>query len=342
MATGTTFVDDPNVKIPAAVRAQADRANAIIDQMTSGENDPPKDEAVAPDQQADALLNEPLNPVQQQPAPSEDGDADDRGDENWEHKYKSLYGRMTAMTALNTKLTDQVNNLQAVIASMQTAVPERPASELKFEALTDEEQREYGEDLLKVVGKKAMTEIAPILKELQERIDQQAQTIRTLSGKTAAKEQVSVLETLDEKLPNWRDVNVSPEFVAWLALPDAFSGGIRHTMLKEAFAAGDATRVLAFFNGFLKDEAATSFTATPKPDTGTTRVPKVPLAELAAPGKAKAAATPPAQPEKPIITRAQIASYYADVAAGKYKGREAEKDRLEAMIFSAQQDGRIR
>lgn len=337
MATGTTFVDDPNVKIPAAVRAQADRANAIIDHINQpAEGDEP--EQPAPEQQAEALLNAPANPAPQREEPAAAGD-----EENWEHKYKSLHGRMTAMTSLNQKLTDQVNNLQNVIAAMQASAPERPAAELTFEDLTDDEKREYGDDLLNVVGKKAMAQVAPILKQMQDRIDQQSQTIRTLSGKDAAKEQVSILETLDEKLPNWRQINVAEEFVAWLALPDAFSGAIRHNMLKEAFAAGNATRVLAFFNGFLKDEAATSFAETLSPDPATTtRVAKVPLVDLAAPGKAKAAAPAPAAPDKPIITRAQIASYYADVAAGKYKGRDAEKDRLEAMIFSAQQDGRIR
>ena len=67
---------------------------------------------------------------------------------------------------------------------------------------------------------------------------------------------------------------------------------------------------------------------------------KVPLEAFAAPGRAKtAAATAPA--EKPIITRAQIATFYADKAAGKYRGKEAEADRLERMIFEAQRDGRI-
>lgn len=339
MSTGTIMIDDPNVKIPAAVRAQADRANAIIDhikQPTSPSEVDDDGQEVEPDLQADALLNAPANPAPaQQPAPDDDA-------ENWEHKYKSLHGRMTSLTSTNAQLVERVNNLQNVIAAMQSAAPERPAAELTFEDITEDERREYGEDLLGVVGKQAMKHVAPVLKQLQDQILQQSQTIRSLTGKQAQTEQVSVLETLDGKLPSWREINTSDDFLAWLALPDAFSGDIRHDMLKKAFAAGDAPRVLAFFNGFLKDEAATSLTTKPLPDPNAQRVAKVPLVDLAAPGKAKAAAQTPAAPDKPIINRTQIAMFYADVAAGKYKGRDAEKDRAEAMIFSAQQDGRIR
>lgn len=342
MSTGTIMIDDPNVKIPAAVRAQADRANAIIGQINQPQasadgEDRDDGQQRQPDLQADALLNAPANPAPAQQPSQADDDA-----ENWEHKYKSLHGRMTSLTSTNAQLTERVNNLQNVIAAMQAAAPERPTAELTFEDITEDERREYGEDLLGVVGKQAMKHVAPVLKQMQDQILQQSQTIRSLSGKQAQTEQGSVLDTLDNKLPTWREINTSDDFLAWLALPDAFSGDIRHDMLKKAFTAGDAPRVLAFFNGFLKDEAATSLTTKPLPDQNATRVAKVPLVDLAAPGKAKAAAQAPAAPDKPIINRTQIAAFYSDVAAGKYKGRDAEKDRAEAMIFSAQQDGRIR
>lgn len=337
--TGTNMIDDPNVKIPAAVRAQAARADAIIQQMNAPEADPnvPAAEPVDPGTSAQSLTAEPANPA---PAPAQPGAEEDKDD--WEHKYKSLHGRYTSLNTSHTRLAEQVQNLQNVISAMQSVEPAQPPAELSFEDITDEERNDYGEDMLKVVGKQAMKQLAPMLKQLQDTIASQAQQIKTLTGKTAAKEQVSVLEFMDAKLPNWKDINTNDDFVAWLALPDAFSGDIRHDMLKRAFAAGDAPRVLAFFNGFLKDEAATSPAKAPEPDPKATRVAKIPLEELAAPGKAKAAAATPAQPDKPIITRAQIAAFYADVSAGKYKGRDAEKDANEAMIFSAQRDGRIR
>ena len=69
---------------------------------------------------------------------------------------------------------------------------------------------------------------------------------------------------------------------------------------------------------------------------------KLSLESFAAPGRAKTSAASSAPVEKPLITRAQISQFYADSASGKYRGREAEKNQLEAMIFDAEREGRIR
>ena len=64
----------------------------------------------------------------------------------------------------------------------------------------------------------------------------------------------------------------------------------------------------------------------------------MPLAHLAAPGRATQSATSvPA--EKPIISSADISAFYTAAAAGKYS--QEDFARYEAMIFEAQKDGRI-
>jgi len=111
--------------------------------------------------------------------------------------------------------------------------------------------------------------------------------------------------------------------------------------LKAAYAANDAPRVLAFFNGFLAEEAASTPPA-PAPDPAAPVAPKVPLETFAAPGRAKSAATPLVPPEKPTISRADVTKFYEDLRRGVYRGRDEEKARIEAMIFEANRDGRIR
>ena len=148
---------------------------------------------------------------------------------------------------------------------------------------------------------------------------------------------------MNEQLPNWREVNVNPEFLNWLKLPDPYSGAIRHDLLKAAHERNDAPRTLAFFKGFLAEEAATT-PAERGPDLpdGASVQQKVSLESLAAPGRAKTAAATSAPAEKPSFTRAQISKFYADSAAGRYRGKEAEKDRIERQIFEAEREGRIR
>jgi len=145
-------------------------------------------------------------------------------------------------------------------------------------------------------------------------------------------------------------------------LPDTYSGVIRHNLLKAAWERNDTPRAAAFFQGFLAEEAAIdpAYRGQAQPNdfqapdfsssqsgqlgqngqsNGRTNG-KVPLESFAAPGRAKSAAgTVPA--EKPQISRSQISNFYAMCAAGKYRGNEQERNRLEKMIFDAHAEGRI-
>lgn len=135
---------------------------------------------------------------------------------------------------------------------------------------------------------------------------------------SAAQARRNLETTLDTQVPSWRDVNVAQEFHSWLALPDLFSGAIRHELLKAAYEQNDTPRVLAFFKGFLAQEAASA----PAPYGQTQPAPadatqgdasgKIPLETFAAPGRAKTAAATGAPAEKPTFTHAQIAKFYAD------------------------------
>jgi hypothetical protein len=339
-----TLIDDPNVKIPAAVKAAAARSEQMFNQfrdqpITSEGNEPaeaqpPQDQEAQPQEQP----AEPPLTATQPVAPAAPAD-----DETWEHKYKSIHGRFQKAQDQMRGMADEIKNLQNIIATMQTAPSNAPTPpELQAERLiTDDEARDYGEDFLKVVGKKAKEELVPIIKAQAEQIEELKRMVSGVSSVVQQDSTDKMLTTLDEKLPEWRELNTNQEFLSWLRLPDPFSGAIRHEMLKAAYTQGNASRVLAFFNGFLAEEAAVA-PAKAEPDTGTRRVPKVPLESLAAPGRAKSAAGNAAPAEKPSFTRANIAAFYADVAAGRYRGREAEKGKIEAQIFDAQREGRIR
>lgn len=336
-----TLQNDPNVKMPAAVRAAAARSDQMFNQfrdqpVTPAGNEPPAEPAEATAQEA-----APEPAPQEAPAPAQPAPRAPAEDESWEHKYKSVHGRLLRQQDQMKSMADEIANLHNVIATMRAEPAEVPP-ELRAERLiTDDEARDYGEDFLKVVGKKAKEELVPIIQQQASKI---AELERRLSGVTEVVEKdgkQKMLDTLDQKLPAWRELNTNPEFISWLRLPDPFSGAIRHNMLKAAYDAGNANRVLAFFNGFLAEEAAVA-PAKAEPDTGAQRLPKVPLESLAAPGRAKSAAGTSAPAEKPVFTRANIAAFYADVAAGRYRGRDADKASVEKQIFDAQREGRIR
>lgn len=347
-----TLQHDPDVKIPAAVRAASARSeqlfNSLRDQPAEGSEEVtsqgnPELEAATLAQGAPAQPTEQSAKAEQQPQTPPPAQAQPEGEESWEHKYKSMHGRFLRSQEQLRTMSEQITNLQSVIASMQVApatanqIPELDAEKL----ITPEEANDYGEDFLKVVGKKAREELAPVIKGYQAKIAELEQKLNGVSGAVQQSSHEKLLAKLDQDMPKWRELNTNEAFLDWLRLPDPYSGAIRHDMLKAAYAQGNPSRVLAFFNGFLAEEAVVA-PAGQEPDATVTKVPKVPLQNLAAPGRAKTAASANAPAEKPIITRAQIAAFYADLAAGKYRGRDAEKNKAEAMIFEAQRDGRIR
>lgn len=343
-----TLQDDPNVKIPAAVRAAAARSDEMFNQYRDGgpvetqEVTPQGNPELAATSLQAAPAPQPTEPVAQAPAPAQAPAAAPEADESWEHKYKSVHGRYVRQQEQIRSMSEQITGLQNVIATLQGTASSAPIPEFKAESLiTPEEAADYGEDFLKVVGKRAREEMAPVIQGYEAKIKELEVRLQGVNGAVQQTSHEKFLVTLDQKLPDWRQLNTNDEFLDWLRLPDPYSGAIRHDMLKAAYAQGDANRVAAFFNGFLAEEAAVA-PANAEPDVTVTKVPKVPLQSLAAPGRAKTAASANAPAEKPIFTRSQIAVFYADVAAGKFRGRDAEKNKAEAQIFDAQREGRIR
>lgn len=339
---------DENVKVPAAVRAQAKRSEDLVNRINAGqapfgEQPAPAVEvlaAPAADPPQPALTAEPAaEPAAELPA---DPQEEDTG--NWENRYNSMKGRFTRAIEQNKSLSDRIGHLENMISTLQTAPPAAPspAATPKFDLeklLTDDEVRDYGPDFLEVVGKKAREAMAPVIKGYEDKIATMENQLKGVSKVVTQDAKDKMHEFLDKKIPDWQQINFDPAFISWLSLPDTFSGAIRQGMLNSAYAQGDAPRVAAFFNGFLTEEA-TVRPATP----GTTSpvTPKIPLASLAAPGRAKSAASTELPAEKPVFTRAQITSFYSEVAAGKYRGRDADKNKREAEIFSASREGRIR
>jgi len=239
-------------------------------------------------------------------------------------------------------MSEQLGSMQNLIASMQR--PQETPTELRPQSLlTPEEVTEYGSEFLDVVARRAKEELNPEVNQLRHKLTNVEKQLEEAAKQNAARAQLQLDSTLDQQLPQWRDINYMDEFKQWLALPDMYSGAIRHDLLRAAYAQNNAPRVLSFFKGFLDREAAfvpqgSELHRAAELQNGD----RVSLEQLAAPGRAKTSAASSAPVEKPLISRAQISHFYAESAAGKYRGREAEKNQLEAMIFDAEREGRIR
>ena len=364
---------DPDVKIPAAVRAAAARADEALNTLVRGTNPtetPPAEESVDPNAsdvtddsgggvnggtEGEPKATEPgdqgqgegtqTGEARPEKRPTKDAKVTQEGNltqDDWKHRYESMKGRYDRLRVQMQSMSDEIANLQNVIASLQVQKQDNPGTkEQPARLITDREVEEYGQEFLEVVGKKAREELAAEIVELRQTVKNLQEKLGQVGGYVASTARQRMLAELDQSIPEWRELNEDPNFLAWLRLPDTYSGAIRHELLKAAYERNDTARVKAFFKGFLAEEAAVAPRSTDPDRTQTNQSGnKVPLEAFAAPGRAKsAAATAPA--EKQVFTRAQIAQFYRDVAAGKYSGREKEKERLERQIFEASREGRL-
>lgn len=351
---------DDTVALPKAVREAAARAAQIQTEAYPNPLDP---DAAPPEtqpgsgedggdqvrtkQQLELPLGDPPAPPAAEHSVIDEPAADANqptGDQDWERRYNAIKGRFDRSQAQVAQLTERLGEVERLLATTHQTPPSAPVDDAPPNRLiTEQEENEYGTEFLGVVGKRARDEVLPEVHKLRRELQTLANQVQTVNNVTTMSARERMEQTLDQRLPTWRDVNYDPKFLAWLRLPDSYSGAIRQELLTQAYQRNETSRVLAFFNGFLSEEAA----EVPQEDqlhpAPVTTGGKVPLETLAAPGRAKTAAAPPIAPaEKPVFTGAQISRFYADVSAGKYRGREDEKARIENAIFEAQSEGRIR
>lgn len=364
---------DPDIKIPASVRAAAERANSYYARAAEA----PAAEAApsipaAPTASVDAaptadgsrtsevasVAAEPAAPEPPKaPAPAERVRPPVSADPKTppkvgtaEHEYErylAMKGRYDQSQKTIGTMQQQLQDLGDELVRTQQLLSTRPKDTQpqppKQPLLTPEDAQTFGPELIDFAQRAAREALSPELEALR------AENAK-LKKHVSKTETHTINSTLDAQVPNWRDVNANPRWLQWLRLPDVYSGRVRQHMLNDATAAGDASRVVAFFKGFLAEEQATGHV---DPDTeeleaaapAPARKAAVDPVTLAAPGRPRPASSQPPTTnaaDKPVITRAQISAFYANVRAGAYRGQDALKQQHEQMIFAAQREGRVR
>ncbi len=361
---------DPDVKVPEAVKRAAAAAEAAhaanygqqdappvstpdgnnpdtiqIAEPSATPPTPPQPQPVPPQPVTPQGNEPPPTPPQPQPPAPPSTPAEF---ETELQRVRSAEGRKRAQLEQQLgNAADRIAILEQMVQELQqtrTASPPPAPAAPPPQLITPEERDNFGPEMLDVVGRRAQEAISPQLAELRAMMDTLKQevtgTVQTVKQTTRQ----GMLAALDQALPDWRQINVTPEFKAWLALPDPYFGVSRHSALLTAFEKNDTPRVLNFFKGFVSDLAAQA-PAEP-PATVQPPAPAAPakpsLETLAAPGRARTSAQPNAPTEKQIITTADINAFYTAVRQGYYRGREAEKIALEQELFAAQREGRVK
>ena len=338
---------DPNVTLPPEVRASIARGN---DAHATAYAAPPAGEP-APTNGAQAPNGQGELPLAQPELPETNPD----GSVNWENRFRALKGRYDADSRRWGETQQQYDQRMRELETRANPPPPLPGEGEIPKFVSQKDIDDYGADLHDFMKRVAREEMLPMLKPIAQTVGQVQARVETTEQETG-KQFLSRMHTnLDSQVPGWQDMNRDPNFVAWTKRSDVYSGLNRQELLQKAWYAGDSNRVAAFFQGYLAEEAATDPAAAqaraqaqggygghaegPAP-TGQPPTPqRVTLEQLAAPGRARAAATAPAG--KPVWTADGISQFYMDCANGKFRGRDAERIATEADLMSAQREGRI-
>ena len=174
--------------------------------------------------------------------------------------------------------------------------------------ISEAERQAYGDEALSVMSRAAQEVMQPFA-------DQITQQNRALQQQLQQVKARDVYSTLDQNLPDWRRINQDQDWKDWLAQPDIYNGTSRQQLLNQAFAAGDADRVLQFFRGLLDSQQSA-------PAARTSRM--------------------SADNSQAVITNKQIEDFYDRVRRGLYEGKDKQKMAEEAQIHRAILEGRLR
>jgi hypothetical protein len=314
------------MSLPKQVQAELEAAERIEQELQNAAN--PQPEPVAEEPEPEPVVEpEPVLEQEPEPQPEPTKPSDD---ETWERRYKTLQGMFNAETARNkAEVADLKSQLKQVLSEIKESkvAPTEPQRSL----VTDKDVEDFGGDLVDLIGRKAADVVNAEMSRLKAENAQLREEMGSVTEQQGEARRDVYFSNLERLVPDYRELNVDPDFLEWLADVDNLSGQPRQNFLNNAFESYDVDRTAVLFNSFKELTAAPA-----KPKV----VPKE-LQRQVAPGTSKASSVASTPANERIWKMSEIDRFYKDVARGNYKGNDAEQARIEAEIDQAVLEGRL-
>jgi len=344
--------------LPEQISKQTEAVQELYKQLNGDENNgneatPPADGNTSPSENTaqpapadeSAVPNNAAQPQGNEQTPSGTGQEDDPNSETYAQKWRTLQGMYNAevprLHSQNRELNGRVQQMEQLLASLSQQ-SSQPAQQTQVQPLvTENDVQEYGEsiDVMRRVTREELYPVAQkiaqldqIIRSLQTSVVPQVQAVAHRQAMTAEQQFWS---DLSSAAPNWREINDDHAFQSWLLEIDPLTGISRQTYLEDAQRILDVRRVASFFQTW-NELTGKANVAQNTRRTATASE----LERQVAPGRSKNTGTP-ANNNAKTYSPDDIKGFFNDVRSGKYRGREAERDRIERDIFAAQRDGRI-
>ena len=343
--------------LPEQIRKQTEAVQELYKQLNSegaeGAENTPSSNDPSPDAGTPAENEAPAanSTVTENAAPSSgtEQSADDPNSETYAQKWRTLQGMYNAevprLHSTNRELQSRVSQMEQLLSTLSAPASQAPNQMQAPVLVSDREKEEYGEslDVMRKVSREELVPMIGKLAALENAISQIATSLNTtvvpqvqrVAHQQAISSEDRFWNSLSNLVPNWQQINNDLEFQSWLLDVDPMSGMNRQVYLEQAQQNLDVERVASFFSTFSKATGKYQPTASAQSHRSASE-----LERQVAPGRGRGTNSPAGQTSRQYSPE-DIKSFFNDVRQGKYKGREAERDRIERDIFAAQRDGRI-
>jgi hypothetical protein len=286
----------------------------------------PEDNSTSPEPEGD-VIGDPK--VEAQPKPEDVTDVKPQVEvEDWEARFKSYKGVADAtihgLRQEKLMLQEDIQSLKTQMQELAGKIKEvQGDNKLDISGMfSDEERNLIGEETIKGIEKAVGAAIDANVKPLRTELDKErserddAEARRVKADRESAN--ATFLDKLGTLVPDYRKIDVDPQFIQWMKGPDTASGAPRQRLFKNAQSAGDVHRVAEFFLEYTKSTA-------PKPNEK--------MEEKITPSNQSVAPKAPDQkPKDGILTMKDINKFYNDVFKGDYRNRPKDQQVMEKKV----------
>lgn len=260
-------------------------------------------------------------------------------------KYRTLQGMYNAevprLHSQNREMQNRLQQMEQLLASMsaqQTSQATAPVS--TQEVVTAQDREEYGESI-EVMRRAALEVISPVAQRISqlEKLIGQIQgsvvpQVQAITNRQAMSAEQQFWTDLTTFVPDWRSINNNPDFQSWLLEYDPLTGISRQTILEDAQRNLEVNRVGNFFKSWLAITGQANVAQNTQASSSSE------LERQVSPGRSRSTGTPAGNAPIQYTTK-EVEKFYADIRQGKFKGRDAERAKIERDIFAATRENRI-
>lgn len=256
--------------------------------------------------------------------------------QQWEQRYRTLQGMFAQETrSLHAQVAELRGQLAATTAQVKQrdVPPVTPATPL----VTEQDTEAFGSDLVDMARRVAREEFG--LREAQYigRIAALEAQVSQQVGEVQQTQQQSSRETFFAKLeaavPNWEQVQATPECQQWLASRMPGAAFTWNDVLVDAAAQFDAARATEVYKAFLAVHGV-------KPPPPRAATPRADLSRQVSPPRAASTNSVPSNVKR-VYTSAEYEQESMRVIRLNKQGQYAEAEQIENELNAALMEGRL-